>query len=232
MDLTSQKLARMIDISAVQAFHGEAEIAMMVADAKRYGFGSIHTLPSWVGHVRDMLSDYDNILVGSPIGFPSGGHTTEIKLMEAKGLLADGAQELDLMMNLGKFLSGQYDYVQSEITGLVDIAGNVPLKVILEVHYLNTEQIKKACELCINAGAAYVKTGTGWSPSGATLEVISLITGFVENRIRVKAAGGIRDLNTLLKMVRMGVTRFGINQASAVDILRKCQALPGGIVAV
>jgi deoxyribose-phosphate aldolase len=96
----------------------------------------------------------------------------------------------------------------------------------MEVHYLNADQIKKACELCINAGAAFVKTGTGWSPSGATLEVIGLITDLVGDAIKVKAAGGIRDLGTLLKMLDMGVARFGINQNSAIDIIAECRALP------
>jgi len=220
-----RRIAGMIDISAVQTSHGIAEIMEMVENAKRYGFISVHTLPCWVGDVRRMIPDSSGILVGGPIGFPSGGHKTDIKIAEAKGLLSDGAQEMDLMMNLGKFLSGDYAYVASEIARLVETAGNVPVKVIIEVHYLNANQIKKACELCINAGAAFVKTGTGWSPSGATLEVISLITDFVGDAIKVKAAGGIRDLSTLLKMHEMGVARFGINQNSAIDIIEECRSL-------
>ena len=225
MEPTPQQIAGMIDISAVQAYHGSAEIMEMVENAKRYGFISVHTLPCWLGEVRRLLSDNSDILVGGPVGFPSGGHKIDTKVAEAKGLLADGAQEMDLMMNLGKFMSGDYAYVESEIVRLVEIAGDVPLKVIMEVHYLNADQVKKACELCINAGAAFVKTGTGWSESGATLEVISLITGFVGDAIKVKAAGGIRNLNTLLTMRGMGVSRFGINQNSAIDILKECQAL-------
>jgi deoxyribose-phosphate aldolase len=225
MELNSRRIAGMIDISAVQASHGIAEITEMVDNAKKYGFISIHTLPCWVGDVRRLIPDNSGILVGGPIGFPSGGHKTTTKVAEAKGLLADGAQEMDLMINLGKFLSGDYGYVESEIVRLVDIAGNIPLKVIMEVHYLKADQIKKACELCINAGAAFVKTGTGWSPSGATLEVIELITDFVGDAIKVKAAGGIRDLSTFLKMHKMGVARFGINQNSAIDILAECEAI-------
>jgi deoxyribose-phosphate aldolase len=225
MEPTPLRIAGMIDISAVQASHGIAEIMEMVENAKRYGFISIHTLPCWVGDVRRLIPETSGILVGGPIGFPSGGHKTNTKVAEARELLSDGAQEMDLMMNLGKFLSGDYAYVESEIARLVDTAGNVPLKVIMEVHYLNADQIKKACELCINAGAAFVKTGTGWSPSGATLEVIGLITDFVGDAIKVKAAGGIRDLGTLLKMLDMGVARFGINQNSAIDIIAECRAL-------
>ena len=225
MEPNARRIAGMIDISAVQASHGIAEITEMVDNAKKYGFISIHTLPCWVGDVRRLIPDNSGILVGGPIGFPSGGHKTTTKVEEAKELLSDGAQEMDLMMNLGKFLSGDYGYVESEIARLVDIGGNIPLKVIMEVHYLNADQIKKACELCINAGAAFVKTGTGWSPSGATLEVIELITDFVGDAIKVKAAGGIRDLSTFLKMHKLGVARFGINQNSAIDILGECEAI-------
>jgi deoxyribose-phosphate aldolase len=225
MEPTPQNIAGTIDISAVQVSHGIAEITEMVESAKQYGFISIHTLPCWVGHVRRLIPETSGILVGGPIGFPSGGHKTNTKVAEARELLSDGAQEMDLMINLGKFLSGDYAYVESEIARLVDTAGNVPLKVIMEVYYLNADQIKKACELCINGGAAFVKTGTGWSPGGATLEVIGLITDFVGDAIKVKAAGGIRDLGTLMKMLDMGVARFGINQNSAIDIIAECRGL-------
>ena len=108
MEPTPQSIAGMIDISAVQASHGIAEIMEMVENAKRYGFISIHTLPCWVGDVRRLIPETSGILVGGPIGFPSGGHKTNTKVAEARGLLSDGAQEMDLMMNLGKFLSGDY----------------------------------------------------------------------------------------------------------------------------
>ena len=109
---------------------------------------------------------------------------------------------------------------------MVPAAGDVPVKVILEVHYLNRDQIKRACEVCINAGAAFVKTATGWAPSGATLEVVQLITSFVGKPIKVKAAGSIRNIETLVTMYRMGVSRFGINLNSSVDIVKSVAALP------
>ena len=104
------------------------------------------------------------------------------------------------------------------------------VKVILEVHYLSEKEIKTACELCISAGAEYIKTSTGWAPTGASLGAVKLITSFVGDSIRVKAAGGIRNLDTLLKMYRMGVTRFGINVNASMDIIREVAALPGGAV--
>ena len=115
---------------------------------------------------------------------------------------------------------------------MVQAAGAVPVKVILEVHYLDREQLKRACEAAIRAGAAFVKTATGWAASGATLEVVQFITSFVGSAIRVKAAGSIRSLDTLVAMRRMGVARFGINLRSAVEIVRSVAALPGGAVEV
>jgi len=100
------------------------------------------------------------------------------------------------------------------------------------VHYLSRDQLKKACEVCINAGAAFVKTATGWAASGATLDVVQFITSFVGSAIKVKAAGSIRNLETLVKMYRMGVSRFGINLNSSMEIVRSVAALPGGVVEV
>ena len=115
---------------------------------------------------------------------------------------------------------------------MVAAAGGMPVKVIIEVHYLDRDQLKKACEACIKGGAAFVKTATGWAPSGATLEVVQFITSFVGKAIKVKAAGGIRTLDTLLAMYRMGVARFGINLNSSMEIVRAVAALPGGAVEV
>ena len=110
--------------------------------------------------------------------------------------------------------------------------GKVEVKVILEVHCLTDDEIIKACELAINAGAAFVKTSTGWLPGGATLETVSLISNFVGDAIKIKASGGIRDLDTLAKMYAMGVARFGINVQAAMDLIAACVALPGGVLKV
>ena len=230
MKLTAREVARLIDISAVQAPHGEAEIRECVRNAKEFHFAAVHALPCWVTLLKELLSDSPDILVGAPVGFPSGAHRTEIKVAEAKLLIQDGVQEMDMMLNVGKLRSGEDRYCEEDIHAVVQAAGEVPVKVILEVHYLNRDQLKKACEVCINAGAAFVKTGTGWAPSGATLDVVQFITGFVGTAIKVKAAGSIRNLDTLVKMYRMGVSRFGINLTSSMEIVRSVAALPGGVV--
>ena len=232
MTLTARDVAQLIDISAVQAPHGAAEIRGLVDNAKKHHFIAVHVLPCWVSFLRDLLAGSPDILIGAPVGFPGGAHRTEIKTAEAKLLVQDGVREMDMMLNVGKLRSGQYDYCLEDIRAVVCAAGEVPVKVILEVHYLDTDQLKRACELCIKAGAAFVKTATGWAPSGATLEVVKQITAFVGKAIKVKAAGNIRSLETLVTMYRMGVSRFGINLNSSVDIVNAVAALPGGVVEV
>ena len=229
-ELNSEDIARLIDVSTVRTPHGEAEIRQLVKYAREYRFISVHALPCWVSLLSDLLADHPDIYVGAPIGFPAGAHKTRTKLVEAEQLLADGAQEMDLMINVGMLRSGKLDYVEDEIKAIVQIAGAVEIKVILEVHCLTEDEIKKACELCINAGAAFVKTSTGWLPTGATLETVSLISNFVCNSIKIKASGGIRDLDTLAKMYAMGVARFGINVQASIDLIAACVKLPGGVL--
>lgn len=227
--ISYQQIARMIDISAVQAPHGEREIRGLISSAKQYGFGAVHVLPAWVTFARSQLQDVQGITLGSPVGFPSGGNHMAIKRAEAVQIVADGADELDMMINVGKLRSSDESYVYDELCGVIDTV-KVPVKVILETHYLTDNEIRRACELSIAAGAKYVKTATGWAPTGATLKNIALITACVGNRIGVKAAGGIRDLDMLLKMYKLGVRRFGINLNASVEIISACQALPNGSV--
>jgi deoxyribose-phosphate aldolase len=227
MALKPCDLARMIDISAVRAEHGEREIREMVLRAKEYRFVAVHVLPCWVTFLRDLLAGEADILVGAPVGFPGGAHTTRTKVLEARQLVADGVQEMDMMLNVGMLRSGRLEFVEQDIAAVVAAAGAVPVKVILEVHHLAPDEIKRACELAIRAKAAFVKTSTGWAPSGATLETVQLITSFVGTAIKVKAAGSIRDLDTVRKMLLMGVSRFGINLDASISILKECAAAEG-----
>jgi deoxyribose-phosphate aldolase len=231
-ELKSKDIARLIDVSTVQTPHGESDIKQLVSYAKKYRFNSVHALPCWVSLLSDLLAADGDIYVGAPVGFPSGAHKTKTKLTEAEQLLTDGVQEMDLMMNVGMLRSGRLNYVEDEIKAIVQIARDVEVKVIIEVHCLSDEEIKRACELCIKGGAAFVKTSTGWLPTGANLETISLISNFVGNAIKIKASGGIRDLNTLAKMIALGVTRFGINVQASMDLIAACAQLPGGVLKI
>ena len=230
--LKSEDIARLIDVSTVRTHHGEAEIKKLVWHAKKYRFIAVHALPCWVSLLSNLLSEEQDILVGAPIGFPSGAHKTRTKVFEAEQLIRDGAQEIDFMINVGMLRSGRLEYVEDEIKAIVQTAGEVEVKVILEVHCLTEDEIKKACELSIKAGAAFVKTSTGWLPTGATIETVTLISKFVGNAIRIKASGGIRDLSTFAKMYALGVARFGINIQASMDLISGCAKLPGGILTV
>jgi deoxyribose-phosphate aldolase len=204
----------------------------MVTRAKERRFIAVHVLPCWVPFAKSLLEGEDDILVGAPVGFPGGAHTTRTKVVEAEQLVADGVQEMDMMLNVGMLRSGRHDYVLKDVSAVVEAAGAVPVKVILEVHYLSPDEIRKACELAIKAKAAFVKTSTGWAPSGATLEKVQLITSFVGDAIKVKAAGSIRDLDTVKRMLMMGVSRFGINLDASIAILDECAASDGGAIRV
>lgn len=223
MTLGVKDVAKMIDISAVQTTHGEKEIEEIIEIACTYGFLAVHILPCWVPFVKERLPADSEIMIGAPVGFPSGGHTTDIKVMEAKRLVADGVNEMDMMINVGKLRSKAYDYVENDISAVVQSV-NVPVKVILEVSYLTKEEIIKACELCIKGGASYVKTSTGWTGTPTKLETVKLITSCVEKKIKVKVSGGIRDLHTLVAMYRMGVSRFGINAQASINIIHELSA--------
>lgn len=212
-------MARMIDISAVRTHHSIDDIKSLVQYAKEYRFINVHVLPAWVSLLVDLLKDEEDILVGAPVGFPSGGHLQEIKFREAKRLITDGVQEMDMVINVGKLKAGEYDYVLDEIKEIVDISGSIPLKAIIEINCLTDDEIKKACELVIEGGADFVKTGTGWVPGDANVERIRMIKQFVGDSIKIKAAGGIRIKEEFLKLYKIGVTRYGINTKSAIEIV-------------
>jgi deoxyribose-phosphate aldolase len=232
MTMTARDIARLTDISAVRTPHGEAEIREMVENARRHSFYAVHVLPCWVGFLRDLLAGSPEVLAGAPVGFPSGAHRTDIKVAEARALISDGVQEMDMMLNVGKLRCGDRRYVLEDIRAVVQAAGALPVKVIIEAPLLSDDQIRLACDLCIQGGAAFVKTSTGWLPGGSSLPMLRLITAHVGQAIQVKAAGGIRDVQTVVEMRRLGVARFGINLHTAVQIVTQVAALPGGVVEV
>lgn len=226
--LTGSDLAAMIDISAVQTFHCESDVRDLARTAVDNSFIAAHALPNFVPLLRKLIPTGGRTLVGGPIGFPAGGHTTATKVFEGKALKDAGADELDMMINVGRLKSKDLAYVRDEIAAVVDAIAPVPLKVILELHYLSDEEIQTAAAIVAESGAAFVKTGTGWTPAAATLERIRLISQVTAGRVGIKASGGIRDLETISKMVALGVTRFGINVQTSVDLIKRIRGLPGG----
>ena len=225
--LTVSQLARMIDLSAVRTDSDENQVRSLARVAARYQCICVYTLPSHTPLIHSLLADEPAIHIGGVVGFPSGGTTARTKKNEARELIDMGCHELDMVINVGQLCSGHDRRVLDDIRGVIDVAGTVPVKVILECHYLSPDQIRTACELCVRAGAAFVKTGTGWAPTGATLENIALISSCVGDAIGIKAAGGIRSLDTLIEMYRLGARRFGVGLSSIGPIFEQCAVRAG-----
>lgn len=218
--MTPNEAAAMIDISAVRTHNTLQDIEECVYYAKKYRFINVHSLPSWTKKVSELLSDEADIFVGAPVGFPSGGNTTQTKLFEAKQLIADGVDEMDIVMNVGKFRSGEYGYVLNDLKEVIDdTPDKILTKVIIELNCLEDKDIERVCEIVAESGADFLKTGTGWIPGGANIERIGRIKKILGSRLKVKAAGGIRTREEFDALLALGVERFGINTKSAVEIV-------------
>jgi len=220
----------MLDLSTVQCNDDEARIRDLAQRAREIRPCVATTMSSWIPLVRELLADVDDVGIGGNVAFPSGSCLRRTKIAEAEHLVDAGCAEIDMVIDVGRLLSGQYDYCLDDIRGVVEAAGSLPVKVIVECHYLSDDQIRKAAELCVKGGAAFVKTGTGWTPAGATVENISLIKSVVGDAAQIKASGGIRDLETLVEMYRRGARRFGLGLGRETAILDRVDAMPGGAV--
>jgi deoxyribose-phosphate aldolase len=222
----------MIDVSAVKPDDTETSVRNMASTAIDHHCAAVFALPAWTPLVVQILSGNTSVAVGGAVGFPSGGQTTRIKRAETKELLEMGCTEIDMVINIGKLVSGRLDEVREDIHAVVNEAQQFPVKVILECHYLTEDQIRAGCDAIVAAHAAWVKTGTGLAPSGATLENVALIKKHVGDAIGVKAAGGVRGMETLAEMYRRGARRFGLSWTGAVKILHHVQALPSGVLEI
>jgi len=218
--LTPRDIARMIDISCVRADCTVEEIRATADLARKHNCISAIALPAHTPMLIELLADRGDVLVGGTVGFPSGGATTAGKVAEAGELLEMGCREIDMVINIAWLKAGRDERVGRDIDAVIETAGDVPVKVILECHYLSDAEIVRGSEICAEAGAAFVKTGTGWAPTGATPANVSLIAQTVGDRCGVKAAGGVRDLQMLLALHDRGARRFGIGVRTGGEILR------------
>lgn len=218
VELTGRTLARMIDISAVQAQHGRAEVTELARHAREGGFVAAHVLPSWLPLLRPAL-DGSTTNAGSPVGFPSGGTATAIKVAEARWLLDAGVQEMDVVMNVGLVRSGELGDATRDVAAVIEaVAGRVPIKVILEVGLLTGAELRAAAKAAVDAGAGSLKTGTGWQGVATTPEHVRVIRAVAGDR-EIKASGGIRSLAQVRALLDAGATRFGVNTAYAVRLV-------------
>ncbi len=203
-------VARLIDHTLLKPDATAEQIRQLCREARQYGFASVCVNPYWVPLAVAELAG-SAVKVCSVVGFPLGATTTQAKRLETEEAIRAGAGEIDMVINVGALRSGDYDAVKSDIQGVVEIAhrGGAIVKVILETAYLDDNQKAVACTLAKLAGADFVKTSTGFGPSGATAHDVALMRLTVGPQIGVKAAGGIRTLEDFRKMVDAGATRIG-----------------------
>ena len=210
------KLNKFIDHTLLKADASKAQIKKLCEEAKEYDFKTVCINPSWIEFAINELKGSD-VGVCTVIGFPLGAMTTEAKSFEAADAIEKGVSEIDMVLHIGKLKDGDYEYIVKDIKAVKDACGEIPLKVIIETCLLTDEEKAIASKACIDAGADFVKTSTGFSTSGATIEDVVLIKEIVGDKAKIKAAGGVRSYEDLLAMVDAGADRIGTS--SGVKLL-------------
>lgn len=199
---------KMIDHTVLKADTPLETVKRICDEAMEYGFASVCINPCHVAYCADYLKDSD-VNVCTVIGFPLGANTSAVKAFETKDAIANGANEIDMVMNIGALKDKNYDLVRNDVKAVVEAANGTLVKVILETCLLTEDEIKKACELCVEAKADYVKTSTGFSTRGATIEDVQIMKAAVQGKAKVKAAGGVRTHEDMVKIVEAGADRIG-----------------------
>jgi len=222
VEYTYEDIAKMIDHSLLNPRMTAADLDAGVQAGLDYNVASVCIPPFALKRCAERLAG-GTVKASTTIGFPHGGHTTAIKLAEARQALADGCQEMDMVVNINQVLSGAWDYVRDDIQAVVDVAHDAgrKAKVIFENCYLNREQKIRLCEICGELNADWVKTSTGYGTGGATDEDLVLMRKHSPEHVQVKAAGGVRSFDRLLEVRALGVTRVGASRT--VDILDECK---------
>ena len=199
---------KMIDHTVLKADTPLETVKRICDEAMEYGFASVCINPCHVAYCADYLKDSD-VNVCTVIGFPLGANTSAVKAFETKDAIANGADEIDMVMNIGALKDKNYDLVRDDVKAVVEAANGTLVKVILETCLLTEDEIKKACEICVEAKADYVKTSTGFSTRGATIEDVRIMKEAVHGKAKVKAAGGVRTPEDMVKIVAAGADRIG-----------------------
>ena len=221
--MNNLELAKMIDHTILKANATQSDIEKLCDEAKKYNFASVCVNPYWVPLASDLLKN-STVKVCTVIGFPLGATSSESKAYETEIAILQGADEVDMVINVGAMKNNQTDIVENDILSVVNSARktgktqnkNIIVKVILETCYLTKDEIKNACLSAKNAGADFVKTSTGFGTGGATVEDVSLMKETVGETMQVKASGGIRDYETAIKMIEAGATRLGTSSGISI----------------
>lgn len=216
-EFTYRDVSKMIDHSLLNPTLTVPDLEAGIELAIAFDVASVCIMPYHLKFCSEKLSGTD-VKASTTIGFPHGCNTTEIKQAEARRAIADGCEELDMVANISKVLSGDWEYVKQDIAAVIEVAhaAGQKVKVIFENAYLNDEQKIKLCEICTELNADWVKTSTGYAPSGATHEDLILMRKHSGDHVQVKAAGGVRDLDALLAVRELGVTRCGATRTAGM----------------
>lgn len=209
------KLNQYIDHTVLKAAATGKDIEQLCAEARTHEFFSVCVNSAWVPLAKKLLAG-SAVKVCSVIGFPLGAMSCEAKVFEAKTAVSQGADEIDMVINVGLLKAGQADAVRDEIKAIKEAVGSRVLKVIIETCYLSDDEKVLACTLAVAAGADFVKTSTGFGTGGATVEDVQLMLNTVAGKAKVKASGGVRDAETAMKYVEMGVMRLGTSNGIAI----------------
>ncbi|MFH1540828.1 MAG: deoxyribose-phosphate aldolase [Elusimicrobiota bacterium] len=213
--LSNKYLAGMIDHALLKADATQKEIGKLCRQARKCGFASVCVNPGYVSLASKLLSN-SRVKVCTVVGFPLGATTSTVKIVEATQAITDGADEIDAVINIGQLKSGNYQVVLDEIKAIRAATRGKILKVILETLYLTKDEIIKVSQMSKDAGADFIKTSTGFGPSGATIKDIQIIRRAVGLSMGIKAAGGIRTRQEMIKMIEAGATRIGTSNSVAI----------------
>lgn len=209
-------VAKMIDHTVLKADTKKEAIKVLCQEAMEYGFKAVCVNPTHIEYCKELLQGSD-VLVATVVGFPLGANTTETKVFETKDAIIKGADEIDMVINIGALKDGDYQLVKDDIEQVVNACGDRAIvKVIIETSLLSQDEKVKACELSMSAGAHFVKTSTGFSTGGATLDDVALMKSIVGDKLEVKASGGVKDYEMTLKMNQAGATRIGTSSGIAI----------------
>jgi deoxyribose-phosphate aldolase len=212
----TKNMANLIDHTLLKADATKDQVEILCQEAKNHGFFSVCVNPTWIETAVELLKGSD-VKVCTVIGFPLGASTSETKSFETKDAIQKGAHEVDMVINIGLLKDGDDDIVEQDIRSVVKAAeGKALVKVIIETSLLNEEEKVRACKLAVQAGADYVKTSTGFSTGGATVEDIKLMRETVGPEIGVKASGGVRNREIVEALVKAGATRIGASSSVAI----------------
>ena len=209
------KLNKYIDHTLLKPEATKIQIETLCKEAIKYDFASVCVNPTHVAYCAKLLKNSD-VKVCTVIGFPLGSNTTETKVFETKNAIENGADEIDMVINIGALKDKNYNFVKEDIESVVKAANSKLVKVILETCLLTEEEVKEACKLSQEAKADYVKTSTGFSKSGASVEMVKIMYDTVHDTMKVKASGGVRTYDDAIKMIEAGASRIGTSNGVGI----------------